>query len=951
MSPPGNPDTGGTPQAAQPDDQPALPSLRRLLPREATQALLAASTGSLPEAAVAVVAGNGRVVACHGQWPDGPPEYFALSGAAQSSPLNHHRVYPLMVGSQSVGAVVGCGPVSAALRAAEQGLQQSLSLLLAQAMEKRAIAYETLNRYREVRLLYRVGETIGGSLDPAAIPQLLLDHSRFIPADVGLVVLFGDGTTDIKATFGEPQGVTWLSEIAVEDIGQAWPVDHPAIVTELAGQAPAYAAIVWVPLRTTQRTLGGIVLARAAGRPVFTASDQDLLMALATPSALALENARLFEDLQQTLQQTLEMKQLVERVCAFMASGSPADAPRPDFVAAIRGPGDDAGDSLGAAVLSAQVPLLAALPAEARAAVTSELEWFSLPGGWTLFRQGEIADGLYIVLSGRLGVMVTGAGGRETLIAEVSGGEVVGEMAVIAGGVRSATVVGLRNSTLVRLSKAAFETLVREYPDAMLRLAQLLVKRLERVVRGDAPPPSTKTFAILPLGADVPVSEFARRLTAALARVGVHAHLVRTDDAHRSMEWFHNVEAAHDVVVYEADASNSAWTQLCIRQADCVVLTASAGSAPVQRSEAEDRLDATVERRWRRRRELVLLQPSGVELPSGTRHWLAGREVAMHHHVRLDRAADLERLARLLIGRAVGLVLSGGATRGAAHLGIIRALRAAGVPIDLVGGVSIGSVVASGVAHEWDDAHMLRMYSETLTDSNPLGDYTLPLVSLAAGRRVSRLLRKSFRDVNIQDLWLNFFCVSSNLTSGRLEVHRSGPLWRAVRASVSLPGILPPVVEGGQVLVDGGVMNNLPVDVMQQMGRGPTIASDISAADSLIAPDIDPEALSIWQLAARVWRKHGDDAVPNIVRILLRSGTVSTTTSAGAAGAQADLLLRPPATLVDLASVDWTAGKRLADIGYDYAAAELARLDAIGALARFSPRRSSVSGDAVVSPA
>jgi len=184
-------------------------------------------------------------------------------------------------------------------------------------------------------------------------------------------------------------------------------------------------------------------------------------------------------------------------------------------------------------------------------------------------------------------------------------------------------------------------------------------------------------------------------------------------------------------------------------------------------------------------------------------------------------ADDLGRLARLLTRRGVGLVLSGGGARGFAHLGVIRALREARVPIDFVGGSSIGSIIAAGVAVGWSDDEMRMRYRRSFVDTNPVNDYTFPFVALTRGRKVSRLLQREYGDVLIEEpAPAFFFCVSANLTTGRALEHRDGRLADALRASVAIPGVMPPAYRGEDVLVDGAAINNLPVDIMHTTHRG-----------------------------------------------------------------------------------------------------------------------------------
>ncbi len=548
------------------------------------------------------------------------------------------------------------------------------------------------------------------------------------------------------------------------------------------------------------------------------------------------------------------------------------------------------------------------------AVLASEIEWFSLPGGWTLFRQGDVANAIYVVTAGCLAALATDERGRTRSVAQIRSGEIVGEMAVISGEPRSATVVALRDTELLRLTKPAFDRLIDLHPNSMLQLTRVLVHRLQLTTQRTVPTTACKVFALLPLGADVALARLADGLVAALGAGGARVRMLDAASAEQTTEWHHEVEAAHDILLYRAEPTASAWTRLCLRQADRVLLVAQ-GAPP-----AELALDAVLQGRTGEHLDLVVLHRAETGRAAGADAWLGRLPVGFHSHVRIDRPADYARLGRFLTNQAVGLVLAGGGARGFAHIGAVRALRQAGLALDLVGGTSMGAIVAACVGLEWDDAETRDRMRQAFHRTNPFTDYTVPFVALLKGRKVTRLLRHHFGEVRLEDLWRPYFCMSSNLTSGQPQVHRDGPLWRALRASVAIPGVLPPVVEAGEILVDGGVINNFPADVMAGLGRGPVVGVDVATARALTsgAEPLDAGYLP-W-----IFRRR-DRRVPGIFSLLVRAGTVNSEAKAVAGRGRVDLLLEPPLEAIDM--LDWRAFDRAVEIGYRYTMETLEKME------------------------
>lgn len=449
---------------------------------------------------------------------------------------------------------------------------------------------------------------------------------------------------------------------------------------------------------------------------------------------------------------------------------------------------------------------------------------------------GDPPDSIYLVLSGRLRAVASRAGGEQVVLGEIGRGEPIGEMGVVMQQPRSATIIALRDSVLLRLSAQDFTDLLQNWPRLGLPLARKPIERMTRSNERSGPSRDISNICLLPLHAGIDVAGLARRLRDALeselsrgtkAHAGIRLPVAlldraaaearlgpggaditpgRADAYHRQLAWLDEQEARHAMQVLVADREDTAWTQLCIRHADHVLLVADAdGEATITPAErhllAADAMDAAPAP------SLVLLHPDDRRIPRDTRRWLEGRAhvpdgAFSHFHVRRGKVADWARLARILSGQATGLVLAGGGARGFAHLGVMQALQAQGVDWDLAGGTSIGAVMAVLAAVDRPVEEVIEVAAKAFA-VNPTGDFNwLPLVSVIAGRRLARVIRDAVVEavgahIGIEDLWKPYFCVASNYSQARPEVLRRGDLAAAVTASVSIPAALPPVLRGG----------------------------------------------------------------------------------------------------------------------------------------------------------
>jgi NTE family protein len=478
------------------------------------------------------------------------------------------------------------------------------------------------------------------------------------------------------------------------------------------------------------------------------------------------------------------------------------------------------------------------------------LEWMTVPAGTTLMREGEAGDAMYLVLTGRLRAYVKDGDGAPQAVREMGRGQIVGEMSVITGEPRRATVVTVRDSVMVRLPKSDFDRLLATSPRLSVVMTRQIIEHLRsRDDRYRVPRPVT--IALVPVSRGVDRRAFARSLARHLEALGriavVDAEAMDDSLGEQTMQRpvgdtaiamqmsmrMNELEVENEFVLLVADESPTPWTIRCCRSADEILLLADATQPPALHPTETEFLTRR-ESRSEAAEILVLLHPADTRLPRGTQAWLESRSVADHVHVRPAVDADMARLARIESHTAVGLVLAGGGARGLAHLGVYRALAERGIDVDYVGGTSIGAIMAAMVASGSDASHVTAVARRWFS-INPTGDFNLlPVLSLIKGGRMRRAIDGGIGelwgfDPDVRDLWKNFYCVASNYSKAGEQALRQGSLGKVLRATAAIPGALPPVVHDGDLLCDGGTFNNFPVDIMRAArGVATVIGVDLS---------------------------------------------------------------------------------------------------------------------------
>jgi NTE family protein len=548
-----------------------------------------------------------------------------------------------------------------------------------------------------------------------------------------------------------------------------------------------------------------------------------------------------------------------------------------------------------AAFFLRNVPVLAGLSEELLERLADDVEEVRVRAGDWIMREGEAADSAFIVRSGR--VEVIDERPPEALIRVLRRGDVLGELALLREGTRSASARARRDTELLELSRAGFEALIQDAPSFALGLTRAMGAQLaaSRTPVAAATPP--RTIAVVGLDAGAPIAEVAEGLADALARYGSVARLstgelAAIDQAERD---------ADRVVLRGGLAPGEEWTGMCVHETDLVV---AVSTGEPDRTWLEQ---ATALRGC----ELVVLGPS---VNSEVISQLQPREVQVIAEGTRQRAA-LEATARRLAGRSLGIVLSGGGARALAHLGALEELSAAGLRFDRVAGVSLGALVAAAIAMGLGPQEVCETFERSFRATNPTRDFTVPAFSLLRGAKARRLLDDALGDRRIEELPLRFFCLSCDLVEREPVIHRTGRVVDAVYPSFAIPGVFPPVARtDGRLLVDGGVLDNLPVATMARTGEGPVIAVDVTGGIGRFQRAQRP---GLARLARPVRRAlTGSEAdIPGLGETLVRTLTVGSVDTVAAARLHADLVITPQVDGIGL--MEWRSIARAREIGRD----------------------------------
>lgn len=604
------------------------------------------------------------------------------------------------------------------------------------------------------------------------------------------------------------------------------------------------------------------------------------------------------------------------------------------------------------------------------------IDWTAVEAGRALYRQGDRSDCTYIVLNGRLRSVIQRGSGKKELVGEYGRGDLIGVVEALTRQPRATTVHAVRDTELAKLPEGTLGHIKRRYPQVVTRLIHLLsqkilgnLQQLQGPFPGSGlgvpthseltnPASNLATVAVLPVCAEVPMVAFMLELQHALQAIGptllLNSDIIRARLGASALDsiqefrlsgWLAQQEDTHRIVLYQTDSSLTPWTVRCLRQADCILIVGLGDQEPTL-GQLEQMLENTAVRALK---QLVLLHREEGPGPTRTVEWLNMRSWCSGHlHLRcprrlfsrrspaklhelyekvfsrrVDRHSDFSRLARVLTGNTIALVLGGGGARGCSHIGVLKALEEVGVPVDLVGGTSIGSFIGALYAEERSASRTkqrAREWAKSMTSVlEPVLDLTYPVTSMFTGSAFNRSIHRVFQDKQVEDLWLPYFNVTTDITASAMRVHKDGSLWRYVRASMTLSGYLPPLCDpkDGHLLMDGGYINNLPADIARSMGAKTVIAIDVGSQDETDLSTYG-DSLSGWWL---LWKRLNPWAdkikVPDMAEIQSRLAYVSCVRQLEVVKSSSYCeYLRPPIDCFK--TMDFGKFDQIYDVGYQY---------------------------------
>ncbi|MDR3477693.1 MAG: patatin-like phospholipase family protein [Gammaproteobacteria bacterium] len=563
-------------------------------------------------------------------------------------------------------------------------------------------------------------------------------------------------------------------------------------------------------------------------------------------------------------------------------------------------------------------------------ALIAQFELVRLKENNVLFRQGDSSDYFYIVYSGKLSAVLTVPNGKSRNIGQILPGETVGELGSLTGEPRTLTVKAHEPAEILRLPDNIFKKLCQQYPSILFDTIHPVITRSRQIIQVLASGDNKKHIAIIPANESVNISVFEEKLTESLLHykkvILISDTKLDSDNPNKSVNVDKIIQEAEEhnhVILYLLKTTETPLARACSDKIGKIYIVAEGNTKPHFSNFAIEKIHQN-KQLIQVRRELILLYKKNA-VPLNPQEWLEHANFYMHHNIRSDYDPDYKRLLRFIRGKAVGLVLSGGGAKGWAHIGAIKAIFEAHTPIDAIGGTSAGALVSTLYAYTENYDETLRKFGTLLDATRNIVSFRnicWPAISLFSCEQFTTEAQKIFGKKRIENLWLPTFCTTCNLSQFKEAIHFNGILWELARGTVAVPGIVPPMILNGEMHIDGGVINNLPVNVMRDM-LGPE--SKIIAVE-LISKGLDnvkynfPPSLNFREaFLAKLGLGYKDYKFPPFIDTFLQSLLVGSSVKQRENSLAADLLIAPDTANYSMLKVNETEKSALIQLGYQAA--------------------------------
>ena len=495
-----------------------------------------------------------------------------------------------------------------------------------------------------------------------------------------------------------------------------------------------------------------------------------------------------------------------------------------------------------------------------------------------------------------------------------------------------------RDSAVMCLGRAAYDALAARVPALANGILAALSQRLARTIPATPHlrPASGHVCVMFPGGRDGVIDPaFVAGIRAAFegeARWKVieaqDCDPARLQDPRALAKWLDGQEAeSGNLLLICADPkAQPVWQKVTANNSDTIMIVAPKLGAFTEADGPSDLERAIFDATLPAHLHVILHRPKTSDSTTDTRAWLRGRAVRLHHHLALESGADFARIARFVRGEALGLVMCGGGSYGTAHLAVIKALREQGYDFDFVGGTSVGAAMAGALALGLEPDEIMEQCEDIFLRSKAMSRLTVPRFSLLDHTVLDASFRKHYGLGDVEDLHLNFFAVSTNLTHNDVTVIREGPLWQAIRASSAIPGVFPPFLrEDGEVLIDGGLIDNVPIGAMRALKAGSNVVLNFVPGKPWTVRARYEDYPGRAKALTGLMRKPGKGVArhPTAFTVLARAMVVNARRLLRLTDVGDDVLLNI-SVLQGMSFMDWKRGRELFDVTYDQISGMLA---------------------------